>query len=75
MSVHTNCGWVISSPKHIPIGQQKIFLGLTVNLISIEFEIPDKKLEKFFLILGKIQSNKIIFVRLLTSFLGVIKLL
>ena len=40
MSVLTNCGWILSSPKHHPMALQKIFLGLTVNSVSMEFEIP-----------------------------------
>merc|ERR1712030_19222 len=45
MSVLTNCGWILSSPKHHPMALQKIFLGLTVNSVSMEFEIPDETLK------------------------------
>ena len=38
----------------------------------MEFEIPDEKLEKFFLILVKVQSQEIMPVRLLASFLGLL---
>ena len=37
MSVLTNCGWILSSPKHYPMALQKFFLGLTVNSVSMEF--------------------------------------
>ena len=46
MLVLTNCGWIISSPKHATMALQRIFLGLTANSISMEFEIPDAKLEE-----------------------------
>ena len=73
MSVLTNCGWILSSPKHHPMALQKIFLGLTVNSVSMEFEIPDEKLEKTnFLLLEKVDSAGIMPVRLLASFLGLL---
>ena len=72
MSVLTNVGRIISSSKHLPIAQKKIFPGLTVNSISMEFEIPTVKLEKFFLLLEKIRSQEIVSVRLLASFWGLL---
>ena len=51
---------------------QKIFLGLMVNSISMQFEIPDEKLEKFFLLLERVDSADIMPVRLLASFLGLL---
>ena len=72
MSVLTNCGWMLSSPKHHPMALQKNFLGLTVNLVSMEFKIPDAKLEKFFLLLERVDSDGIMPVRLLASFLGLL---
>ena len=58
MSILASCGWEIIFPKHLPIAQQKIFLGFTVNSIPMEFEIPVVKLEKFFYKLEKIQSQE-----------------
>ena len=51
---------------------QKIFLGLTVNLVSMEFKIPVEKMEKFFLLLEKVDSADIMPIRLLASFLGLL---
>ena len=51
---------------------QRIFLGLTVNSVSMEFEIPDEKLEKFFLLLDRVKLAGVMPVRLLASFLGLL---
>ena len=31
--IHTliNCGWLLSIPKHEPVAQKKIFMGLAIN--------------------------------------------
>ena len=72
MSVLTNVGRIISSSKHLPIAQKKIFPGLRVNSISMEFEIPTIKIEKFLLLLEKIQLQEFFPVRLLAFFLGLL---
>lgn len=35
--VLTNCGWAVNISKHNEISQMKVFLGLLVNSISMEF--------------------------------------
>merc|ERR1711873_382117 len=51
--LHTliRCGWLFSVPKHKLVSQKKVFLGLTINSISMKFEIPEEKLLRFFDIL------------------------
>ena len=48
--LHTliKCGWLLSVPKHKPVAQIKIFLGLQINSLKMQFEIPEEKIENFF---------------------------
>ena len=68
--VLTKCGWLVNIPKHLPILQKKIFLGLLVNSITMEYEIPEAKLDAFLLLLEDIESLSNMPVRLLAKFLG-----
>ena len=68
--VLTKCGWLVNIPKHLPILQKKIFLGLVVNSITMEYEIPKEKLDAFLLLLENVESLSNMPVRLLAKFLG-----
>ena len=72
--IHTliNCGWFLSFPKHEQVAQMKVFLGLTINSLTMKFEVPDSKLAKFFEILESVKSHAILPVRLLARFLGLL---
>ena len=43
----TKCGWILSVPKNEPVAQKKIFLGLAINSLTMQFEVPDSKISKF----------------------------
>ena len=67
------CGWIVSSSKHGPVSQQKQFLGLIVNTVSIKFEIPEEKLKCFIHLANSVLSLKTaISVRLLAKVLGIL---
>ena len=72
--LHTliRCGWLLSVPKHKPVSQKKVFLGLMINSNTMQFEIPQEKLLKFFEILLLVKSQAIMPVRLLAQLLGVL---
>ena len=72
LSVLTKCGWLVSVPKHGVIAQRRKVIGLMVNTITMDFEIPQEKLETFFSDLTKVKSQSSMPVRLLTSFLGLL---
>ena len=44
--IHTliECGWLLSVPKHEPVAQKKIFLGLAINSLTMQFEVPNSKI-------------------------------
>ena len=56
--LHTliKCCWLLSVPKHKPVAQKKIFLGLTINSLTMQFEVPDDKISKFLEVLSSIKS-------------------
>merc|ERR1711873_242574 len=66
------CGWLLSVPKHKPVSQKKVFLGLMINSNTMQFEIPQEKLLKFFDILLLVKSQAIMLVRLLARLLGLL---
>jgi hypothetical protein len=72
--LHTliRCGWLLSVPKHQPVSQKKVFLGLTINSLSMKFEIPDEKLSRFFEVLIMVKSQEVMPVRLLAQLLGLL---
>ena len=72
LSVLTKCGLLVSVPKHGAIAQRKKVIGLMVNSITMDFEIPQEKLETFFSDLTKVKSQSSMPVRLLASFLGLL---
>ena len=74
--LHTliNCGWLLSIPKHKPVAQSKIFLGLQINSLKMQFEIPEEKIGKFFQILNAVKSQAVMPVKLLAKFLGLLNL-
>ena len=74
--IHTliKCGWLLSIPKHEQVAQKKVFLGLTINSLTMKFEVPDSKLAKFFKIIESVKSQAIMPVRLLAHFLGLLNL-
>ena len=59
--LHTliKCGWLLSVPKHKPVAQKKIFLGLQINSITMQFEIPEEKICKFLDILVSVKSQAV----------------
>ena len=72
--LHTliRCGWLLSVPKHMPVSQKKVFLGLTINSNTMKFEIPDEKLSNFLDVLLLVKSQAIMPVRLLAQLLGLL---
>ena len=72
--LHTliQCGWLLSVPKHKPVARKKIFLGLTINSLTMQFEIPEEKISKFMKILASVKSQAVMPVRLLARFLGLL---
>ena len=74
MYILTSFGWLINIPKHEPIAQNKIFLGLIINSISIEFDFPQSKLDQFFDVLKLVKSQSVMAVRFLAWFLGLLNL-
>ena len=74
--LHTliQCGWLLSVPKHKPVARKKIFLGLTINSLTMQFEIPEEKISKFKTILVSVKSQAVMPVRLLARFLGLLNL-
>ena len=63
-------GWAVNISKHEDIAQLKIFLGLIINSILLEFQIPQAKLDDFFQLLTQVQTQANLPVRLLAKFLG-----
>ena len=72
--VLAKCGWAVNITKHEEISQKKVFLGLLVNSISMEFEIPQPKLDNFLVSLRQVKSQAIPPMRLLARFLGKLNL-
>ena len=72
---HTKCGWLLSVPKHKPVAQLKVFLVLTINSLTMQFEVPNSKLIQFCELLQHVKSQASMPVRLLVHFFGFIKLL
>ena len=72
--VLAKCGWAVNISKHDEISQMKVFLGLLVNSISMEFEIPQPKLDDFLLLLKQVKSQDTLPVRLLARLLGKLNL-
>ena len=72
--LHTliKCGWLLSVPKHKPVAQKKIFLGLQINSITMQFEIPEEKICKFLQILNSVKSQEVMPVQLLAKLLGLL---
>ena len=72
--MHTliKCGWLLSVPKHKPVAQIKIFLGLQINSLNMKFEIPSEKIITFFKVLQQVKSQAVMPVRLLAKFLGLL---
>ena len=64
------CGWLLSVPKHKPVAQINIFLGLQINSLKMQFEIPEEKIGKFFQILHAVKFQAVMPVKLLAKFLG-----
>ena len=65
-------GWLLSVPKHKPFALEKIFLGLLINSITMQFEIPEEKICKFLDILVLVKSQAVMPVRLLAQLLGLL---
>merc|ERR1712112_243248 len=59
--LHTliRCGWLLSAPKHKPVSQKKVILGLMINSNTMQFEIPHEKLLKFFEVLIMVKSQDV----------------
>merc|ERR1711873_161202 len=57
------CGWLLSVPKHKPVSQKKVFLGLMINSNTMYFEV-----------LLLVKSQAIMPVRLLAQRLGLLNL-
>ena len=74
--IHTliKCGWLLSVPKHEPVAQKKIFLGLAINSLTMQFEVPDSKISKFLEVLNSVKSQAVLPVRLLARLLGLLNL-
>ena len=72
--LHTliKCGWLLSVPKHKPVAQIKIFLGLQINSLKMQFEIPDEKIGEFFKILRQVKFQAVMTVKLLAKLLGLL---
>ena len=70
--MYSKCGWLVNVAKHKSILQKKVFLGLLVNSITMEFEIPEPKLDSFLLLLKQVKSLSTMPVRLLAKFLGLL---
>ena len=70
--VLTSCGWLINIPKHEPVAQYKIFLGLAINSITMEFEVPNSKLVQFLKVLNSVKSQALMPVIFLAHFLGLL---
>ena len=68
----TRCSWLLSVPKHEPVAQLKVFLGLTINSLTMQFEVPNSKLTQFFELLQQVKSLAFLPVRLLARFLGLL---
>ena len=68
--LHTliKCGWLLSVPKHKPVAQIKIFLGLQINTLNMKFEIPSEKIVVFFKVLKQVKSQAVLPMRLLARF-------
>ena len=66
------CGWLLSVPKHKPVAQKKVFLGLMINSNTMQFEILEEKIFKFLEILVLVKSQAVMPVRLLAQFLGLL---
>ena len=62
------CGWLLSVPKHEPVAQLKVFLGLTINSLTMQFEVPNSKLTQFIELLQHVKSQAFMPVRLLACF-------
>ena len=61
-------------PKHEPVAQKNIFLGLTINSLTMQFEVPNSKLVKFLEVLESVKSQAVLPVRLLACLLGLLNL-
>ena len=72
--IHTliKCGWLLSVPKHEPVAQKKIFLGLAINSLTMQFEVPNSKLVQFIEVLNSVKSQALMPVRLLACLLGLL---
>ena len=72
--LHTliRCGWLLSVPKHKLVAQKKVFLGLLINSITMQFEIPEEKISKVLEILVLVKSQAVMPVRLLAQLLGLL---
>ena len=70
--VLTSCGWLINIPKHEPVAQYKIFLGLAINSINMELEVPDSKLVQFFEVLKSVKFQVFMPIRLPAHLLGLL---
>merc|ERR1712120_58477 len=68
------CGWLLSVPKHKPVAQKKVFLGLMINSNTLQFEIQEEKISKFLEILVLVKFQAVMPVRLLAQFLGLLNL-
>ena len=68
--VLAKCGWGVNISKHEEIYQAKIFLGLIIDSIKLEFRIPPEKLEDFLLLSQQVKSQALMPVRLLARYLG-----
>ena len=44
-------------PKHKPVAQRKIFLGLTINSIKKKYDFPKSKFDQFFEVLKLVKSQ------------------
>ena len=68
--IHTliKCGWLLSVPKHEPVAQKKIFLGLAINSLTMQFEVPDSKIAKFLEVLESVKSQAILPIRFMAPF-------
>ena len=67
-----SCGWLINVPKHEPVAQRKVFLGLAINSLTMQFEVPNSKLIQFLEVLNSVKSQDLMPVRLLACFLGLL---
>ena len=59
-------------PKHEPVAQRKVFLGLAKNSLTMKFEVPNSKITKFLEVLELVKSQAVLPVRLLAPFLGLL---